>query len=297
MKRLPMPGRRLALLLAALLALGVPGATLALRQLYARYEGGGAAIPDDCRTVRFEGDAGELQGYYFPGERGLVLLIPGFRAVALDYLPVIRALGERGWAVFSFDATGTGRSGGDSQRGFPQILEDARAARRYLAGVDDLGHGTVLLLGHSRGGYGAAALLGESDGAALVSAADCALEAQTRALSGVLTWPLAATWPALWLLQRIRFGADADFHASDALAGSETPALVIQGEDDGIAPPNHHSLWSHRAQFATRAELMYVATPASDGHTDLLYAGDAANAPMIDAICDFYEACAARRGE
>ena len=297
MKRPVPPGRRLALLLAALLALGVPGATFALRQLYARYEGGGAIIPDDCRTMRFEGDAGELQGYYFPGERGLVLLIPGFRALALDYLPVIRALGERGWAVFSFDATGTGRSGGDSQRGFPQILEDARAARRFLAGRGDLGHGTVLLMGHSRGGYGAAALLEESDGAALVSAADCAMEAQTRALSGILTWPLSATWPALWLIQRIQFGADVDFHASDALAGSQTPTLVIQGEDDEIAPPDHHSLWSHRAVFADRAKLMYVATPAEDGHTDLLYTGETANAPLINAICDFFEACADRRGK
>ena len=280
--------RRVALALAVLLAANVAGGVAALRLIYRRFEGEAHSLPEDCRPMAFPSGGATLQGYYFEGSKGLVLLTPGFHSVALDYLPVIRALNARGWAVFAFDATGTGQSGGEDQAGFPQILRDARAARDFLLASDRLGHGALLLLGHSRGAYGAAGALDGADGAALVSGVNSAMEAQTQPLSNLLTLPACGTWPVLWALQALAFGVDAQFDAAAALAGSDFPALVIQGMGDTTAPPAHHSLWAHRAEFEREGvELLAM----EGGHTDVLYSNGTANEAAVDALCDFFDRC------
>ena len=283
--------RRLALALAVLLAANVAGGVAALRLIYRRFEGADHPLPEGCRPMAFPSGSATLQGYYFESEKGLVLLVPGFHSVALDYLPVIAALNARGWAVFAFDATGTGRSGGDDQRGFPQILRDARAARDFLMENDRLGHGALMLLGHSRGAYGAAGALDGTDGAALVSGVNSAMEAQTQPLSNLLALPAAGTWPVLWAVQALEFGADARFDAAAALAGSDIPALVIQGTGDTTAPPALHSLWAHRAEF-DRAGVELLALEG--GHTDVLCSDGAANDAAVSALCDFFDRCAGK---
>ena len=54
------------------------------------------------QTVQFQSGKNTLTGYLYEGEReGLVVLIPGFRAGADDYLWQIQSLLDHGWAYGS----------------------------------------------------------------------------------------------------------------------------------------------------------------------------------------------------
>ena len=73
-------------------------------------------------------------------------------------LPETMHFVDSGYSVLTYDATGTGASGGSGTRGLAQSALDLDAALTR-AEQEDL---PILLFGHSWGGYAAAAVLGGS---------------------------------------------------------------------------------------------------------------------------------------
>ena len=110
------------------------------------------------QTVTFSSGSAQLTGWLYPAEdaAALVVIAHGLGADAEVYLPETMHFVDEGYSVLTYDATGTGASGGSGTRGLAQSALDLDAALTR-AEQEDL---PILLFGHSWGGYAAAAVLG-----------------------------------------------------------------------------------------------------------------------------------------
>lgn len=235
-----------------------------------------------------------LAGYYYAATEpkqanGLIVLVPGFHAGGDDYLWQIHELLEYGWNVFTFDATGTLHSQGESQIGFSQSLLDLEAAIKYLKENQQFGHSSLILMGHSRGGYAACcALAREQDVAAVVSVSgvNSAMEAVMQMSTQSVGIAAYGNYGFLWLYQASLFGWDTlGQNAAEILSNSTTPVLVVHGTRDSQIPVDSHSIISYRDQISS-SQVEYLLCDA--GHTDILYDPDGtASNTLIQSIHEF----------
>lgn len=118
----------------------------------------------------FEAEDGtQLHGWYVahPHPRGIALYCHGNAGNVTVLVDVLRALNERhGLAVMSFDYRGYGRSAGAPNE--PGILQDARAARRWLSERTATAEKNIILIGRSLGGAVAIDLAANDGARALV---------------------------------------------------------------------------------------------------------------------------------
>ena len=252
------------------------------------------ATQQNRQLCQFPSGDNLLAGYYYRssvsnGTNALVVLVPGFHAGGDDYLWQIQELLAYGWSIFTFDTTGTLRSEGDDQVGFPQSLLDLEAALDYLKENQLFGHTELVLMGHSRGAYAACcALSQEDDIAAVVS-----ISGVNSAMEAIMQTSLQTVGPVsycnygfLWLYQAMLFGTDTlEQSAAQAISESSVPVLVVHGTRDTQIPADAGSILAHREQI-TSPQVEYLLYDA--GHTDILYDADGtAKDALIDHIHKF----------
>ena len=104
-------------------------------------------------TLTVDSDGIDLAAYYYPVDapKGLVVVVHGMHAGADDYLPLIEAMVNGGYAVFAYDATGTYSSGGRDCVGMCQQLKDLDSVLNFLAVSEPYSNMPKLLIGHSWG--------------------------------------------------------------------------------------------------------------------------------------------------
>ena len=246
------------------------------------------------QICQFQSGQNMLTGYYYGADKpeqspGLILLVPGFSAGGDDYLWQISELLDWGWGVFTFDATGTLRSQGESQVGFPQLVPDLEAALKYVENNRRFGYNELVLLGHSRGAYAACCVLAQPwDVAAVVavSGVNSTMESIMQ-MSTQYVGPISyGNYGFLWLYQAILFGTDTvQLQAAEVIAETNIPVLLVHGTEDRQIPLDACSIISHKEQITT-GQVEYLL--CSGGHTDLLYDEDGtANNGLIKEIHDF----------
>ncbi len=107
-----------------------------------------------AEDVWFEAEDGtRLHGWYCPREnpKAVVLFAHGNAGNVTHRADVLRVLLDRlGVAVLAFDYRGFGRSGGSPDEA--GVLQDARAARQWLAHREGIRQSDVVLMGRSLGG-------------------------------------------------------------------------------------------------------------------------------------------------
>ena len=223
----------------------------------------------------------------------LIILAPGHNACSDAYLWQIKELNELGWSVFAFDSTGCCRSQGKSSVGFPQELCDLKATINYVESNDRFGYNSLVLLGHSRGGYAACCALKEDfDIAAAISVSgiNSSMEGVIGAAEkhvGPFAW---GNYGFLWLYQASIFGADTvSVRADKVLNETSVPVLLIHGENDTTVPANKYSIVSYKDKISNdKVEILMRSSSGSDGHTNLLFDSDnTANDELIKKINDF----------
>lgn len=268
--------------------------------IFNRYDEPAAVSPALSEMVQgrkehsFPSGENALTGYYYAvpegkERHGLIVLAPGFHAGADDYLWQIRELGDFGWGVFTYDTTGTLRSQGKNQIGFPQAISDLEAALKYVEKQGNFGYNDVVLLGHSRGAYAACCVLEERDDVAAVvsvSGINSAMEGIMHMSSQVVGPVSYGNYGFLWLYQAMLFGADTlNLQADEVLSKSDVPTLVVHGTLDSQVPMDSCSIISHREEI-TSGQVEYLL--CDGGHTDLLYGQDGtANDALMEDIHHF----------
>lgn len=232
------------------------------------------------RECQFSSGENRLTGYYY-GEaapenaHGLVVFAPGFRAGGDDYLWQIRALLDYGWGVFTYDNTGTLRSEGENQIGFPQSVRDLEAALKYVENSGRFGYNELVLVGHSRGAYAACCVLAQTQDVKAVvsiSGVNSAMEAIMQ-LSCQYAGPISyGNYGFLWLYQSMLFGSETlDLQAADVIGQQDVPVLVIHGTLDTQIPADSCAIIAYRDQLSpSQTEFLFC----DGGHTDLLYDTD-----------------------
>ena len=189
--------------------------------------------------VRFKSYSGvELRGFWYTKEgvvpKAVVVFAHGYGAGHLAYTTEIDYLAGCGYAVLAFDMTGCGESGGGCLEGFDQGPLDLSAALDFVVG-SAFGHLPVLLVGHSWGAFsvlntlpahpevaGAVAMCGFVSGAAAV--------AESAFRKRLAFAPFLAFW--LRIVNRRRFGKDANFDSIRSLQNSRQPLLLLYGGAD-----------------------------------------------------------------
>ena len=152
------------------------GTKIVYDSIFTRYdaEPQGDAFLQTAQLCSFEVGSNRLAGWYYdaPGSDTLIVIVPGYRAIAADYAEQAEYFCNQGQSVFCFDATGSGDSEGNSSVGFSQILFDLEGALSYIKERENFGCENLVLFGHSRGGYAACcALENNEDIAAVISVA------------------------------------------------------------------------------------------------------------------------------
>lgn len=267
--------------------------------VFTRYDCGTPVISDGVRqTFRYPSGKHTLSGYLYTCDTDnkkdtLVVLTPGHRACVNTYQTQIRELVDYGWSVFAFDGTGCCSSEGRSSVGFPQTVLDLNATLDYLATQNNLGYEHIALLGHSRGGYAACCSLAyghDVSAVVSVSGVNSAMEGIIGAASQYVGNLAYGNYGLLWLYQTMLFGTDSvNLRADRVLSETNTPVLLVHGEDDTTVPMDKFSIVSHRAEIdSPSTEYLIRRSPDSAGHTDLLFDADGtANDEVIRSIHEF----------
>jgi dipeptidyl aminopeptidase/acylaminoacyl peptidase len=206
-------------------------------------------------------------------------------------LHIARALSRRGFGILMFDMRGRGDSPtAVSSSGYFERL-DLQGASDYL-----VGHGAdrsrIGALGYSLGGA-VALLAGSSPNNFGAVVSDSAFADLSLVLKGTMTGikrPLTLWFPGMKFMAKALYGIDiAEVSPARAIARSDTPVLVIHGEEDRVIPVEHARLLG-RAIGASFDEIESgeetVWTVPGAGHTGAYRAQPDI---YIDKVASFFE--------
>ncbi len=168
-------------------------------------------------------DGAQLHGWFVghPQPRAVALFMHGNAGNITSRGDTLRILNERhGLAVMTFDYRGYGRSAGKpSEKG---VLQDARAARRWLAERTGIQETDIVLMGRSLGGAVAIDLAASDSARGLVLA------------STFTSLPNVAAHHYGWLLPRIHMTQRLNSLAK--ISNYHGPLLISHGESDKLIP-------------------------------------------------------------
>ena len=233
-----------------------------------------------------------LRGYIVRPEspKALIVFAHGMNASSNGYEPLVKFFAEKGYAVFIFDGTASGRSGGDRVIGLQQPRLDLRAAVRCVAESGAFTGIPVVLMGHSAGAYGAATEALETGAAAAVcvSGFDTPIGTMHKWAKNYAKFMGDVQLPFLFAHEFDQLGSEANTSASRALVSSGVPALVIHGANDNAIPLNI-SLYQRLESGGCRGiELYYEQTPGHDAHSDIIFGEHGQpNLPLLERINSF----------
>lgn len=181
-----------------------------------------------------------LYGYIFSvsSPHGLLVVSHGLGGEAQELSSVIQAFIALGWSVFTYDATGCGRSGGSSCRSLSQSALDLDRALDYVEHRGIFSGLPIVLLGHSWGGYAVTAVnaLGHHVAAvASFSGYNSVMTMMNVATSEVAKGASPLLIPMMSLYSLARNGSYAGLTALDGIkSATDTKFLIIHGEDDSF---------------------------------------------------------------
>ncbi len=166
----------------------------------------------------------------------VVVLAKGHGCFSVDYKDMIIQLAERGYDVFTYDVTGTGSSDGASPGGYQQWIVDLEAALNEAASK----YQETYLLGHSIGGFAAAAVLGITKVPIRAVAVASPINSGTEyakylhdCIPCIFTKQVGIVMKNY---ERKRFGRYADCSGVSGINGTNVPILVIHGTADKMVP-------------------------------------------------------------
>ena len=243
--------------------------------IFRRYDYDGSAITDSAliemmHPVSFPSGENLLAGQLYdgPGD-SLVVIAQGIHSHSGNFASVIREMADDR-DVFIFDMTGSCESEGKSAIGFSQAVYDLHAALDYIGSA--YSYEEIFLLGHSRGGYAACCVLPERtdvDGVVAINSPNSPMDAVIGSSVNAVGWIAYGNYPMLYLYQAMLF----DFQtvsqkASDAIAESDVPVLIIQAQQDETVRWDRHSVYAHKKESPNTQFILIDGSHSSVLHEE-----------------------------
>ena len=222
--------------------------------------------------VHFNSMKNQLQGFIYGGsnDKGLIIISQGLGGTANSYLPMIMYFVDKGWRVFAFNNTGVSGSEGKNIRGLTQSVIDLNAALQYVEGSNALKDLSVMLVGHSWGGYAVCAVLNyEHKVSAVVSFAGFnngneMIKEQGVSSAGDFFYLL---YPQLWAIQKLRFGNAINLTAVEGINKTSIPVMIVHSSNDEVISAKTTSIYAHREEITNpNLEIIFLDGDDAAGH-------------------------------
>ncbi len=219
-----------------------------------------------------------LTGYLYGKEntRGLVVFAHGIGAGHESYIKELLWLVDHGWRVFAYDATGSCESEGEGTVGLVQSALDLHAALTYVESKDEWRSLPICVMGHSWGGYAAAAVLNfEHDIKASVSISgyNDPVEMMMAFAKHAMSRATVLLYPFVKLDNRFTFGKNASLTAIDGINKAVIPVMLVHGTEDDLVTPNETGVIAHRVEITDPHLKLYpIAADGQNGHVSIFFA-------------------------
>ena len=195
-----------------------------------------------CSIVANKGH--RLAGYKYSKEgkcpKALVVVVHGMCGSHKNYLDICNYFVSNDYAVFSYDATGSGESEGKKVGGFAQGLADLDYALNYVKTLPEYAGLPIMLMGHSWGAFCVTNILNfHPDIKAVVSVSGFDTSAALLEQYTEVNIGKAATllMPYIKLYERICWGKYATTSACQGFVNSRAKVMVIHSTDDPTVFP------------------------------------------------------------
>jgi dipeptidyl aminopeptidase/acylaminoacyl peptidase len=172
------------------------------------------------------------------------------------YMREIVTLAEHGYAVFTYDHTGTLASGGDSIGGFTQSLVDLDRAMCALKASGKVDGKTIVVMGHSWGGF-STMNIGAFHPEITHLVAMSGFTSPTNIITDVLG-KMKKYAPAITRSELDYFGGYALADASLSLLETDARALIVHSKDDNTVPFHRFVELQERLKGVDRVRFMPV---------------------------------------
>ena len=230
--------------------------------------------------VSFKSGENTLKGFLYgmDNKKGIIVFAHGIGSGHEFYLGLITRLVDRGWSVFAYDCTGSGYSEGDGTNGLAQSVIDLDKALDFAESDSRTKDMDKYVLGHSWGGYAAAAVLNfEHNVKASISMSGYNTPFAELAESCDSSYGMAGKllYPLVWLYNKAEFGRNSSWSAVDGINKSGIPVLVLHGENDEVIKYNGASVIAQRDKITNpKAEFRTFSEKGRSGHSSIFYTAE-----------------------
>ncbi len=237
------------------------------------------------RNVSFYSGKNRLQGYIFGEEntKGLLVFAHGINSGHESYIQEILWMVDRGWRVFTYDATGSCTSEGIGTTGLIQSALDLHAALTYVESDETLKHLPVCLMGHSWGGYAVAAGLyfdHNVKASASIAGYSDGIEMMLSVGTSTISRAIALLRPFAYFEYLFLFGKYATLTAVDGINRANIPVMLVHGTGDALVRFDSTGIVAHRDEITNPNVVIYPMSDAGqDGHTSIFH-----NAKSVEEI-------------
>lgn len=240
-----------------------------------RYDHYAADYPRE--EVSFTSGENTLKGWIYgmDNDKGLIVFAHGIGCGHESYINLLMRLVDCGWRVFAYDATGSCESEGESTVGLAQSALDLDCALTFAEGDERLNSLPVFVLGHSWGGYAAAAVLNfDHDVKASVSMSGYYTpmaelkENADRMMGGISP----VSYPFIWIYNKLSFGKYSSLSAVDGINHSGIPVLIIHGNADETVEYDGASIISQKDEITnTNVQYYTFSEEGRNSHNSFFY--------------------------
>ena len=232
------------------------------------------------QEVSFRSGDNVLQGYIYGlnNDKGVIVFAHGIGSYHAAYLPTITALVDRGWRIFTYDATGSGASEGDTTVGLAQSLKDLDRAVNFVENNGVFANMPIFVMGHSWGGYASAAVLNldhDIKGCVSMSGYNTPMAELCETSDDLFKDKSFLTYPFIWTYNKVHAGRFASYSAADGINKAGVPALVIHGDKDQTVKYYGASIIANKGRI-TNPDVQYYTfeSEGKDTHNGFFHTSE-----------------------
>lgn len=189
------------------------------------------------QEVSFRSGDNVLKGYIYGlgNDKGVIIFSHGLGSGHESYLGTITALVDCGWRVFAYDGTGSCSSDGKTTVGLAQSVIDLDKAVTYVENNSVFEGMPIYTVGHSWGGYAAAAIHDfdhDIAGSVSISGYRAPFPMLCEYADNLFGDKSIAVYPFMWLYNKVKFGRYSDIDTINAINKKDAAVLIIHGDND-----------------------------------------------------------------
>ena len=169
---------------------------------------------------------------------GIVIVVHGHHLLHEDYLPEINYFAQKGYLVYAYDSTGTGKSEGDCPLGQTQWMLDLNEALHMIESLKEYEHLPIYIWGHSIGAFAACAVMNFSHirvkGILAFAPSNSGYEF-AKTFWEMYPHPSFITRQTYYAMKKLEdknFGLYSEYTVLSGINHTDTRILLIQSKDD-----------------------------------------------------------------